>query len=243
MKQNFVMGMKQEWKSDNSPVTETDLKIHTLVDSSIQRAFPDHAILSEEGEDSTFVPGDSEYVWICDPVDGTHNFSHGIPTATFMLSLVKDGVPILGVIYDPFMDRMFYAEKGKGAFMNGKPIKVSNGPILKKTLIGIGKTKGVKNLFPVMEKLKDHGARMINGLSIGYMGALLAAGEMDATFFGGTDPHDTAAIQILVEEAGGKATDFYGEVSDRYDRDVEGQLASNGVLHEELMRILTEYGK
>lgn len=242
MKQNFILGMKKEWKADNSPITETDMAIHTLVESAIKREFPEHSILSEEGDESTFTPG-NEFVWVCDPVDGTHNFAHGIPTATFMLSLVRDGVPILGIIHDPFMDRMFYAEKGKGAFLNGQPIHVSESPVLKRTTIGIGKTKGIANLFPVMEHLKDHGVRMISGLSIGYMGALVAAGELTATLFGDTTPHDTVAIQILVEEAGGKATNFYGQVSERYDRDVDGQVASNGVIHDELIKLISEYGK
>ena len=241
MKQNFILGMKKEWKNDATPLTETDTKIHDLVAASISREFPDHALMSEEGDDGR--SASCEYVWVCDPVDGTHNFSHGIPCATFMLALVKDGEPILGVINDPFMDRLFYAEKGKGAFMNDKSISVSKNTTVKNTVIGIGKwNDGVLNLFPIGEALRNAGVRLVCGLSVGYMDALVAAGEFSAVLFGGKEAHDTVASQIIVEEAGGKATDLFGK-NTRYDTKVDGQLASNGLVHEEILRIISEHGK
>src|SRR4051812_43111403 len=85
---------------------------NALVLKTIKTRFPDHSILSEEGDDFS---EEHDYVWICDPVDGTHNFSHGVPTATFALALVHKGEPMLCVILDPFLKRLFYAEKGKGA--------------------------------------------------------------------------------------------------------------------------------
>jgi myo-inositol-1(or 4)-monophosphatase len=240
MKQNFVLGMKKEWKSDSTPLTETDTKIHDYVAASIAREFPTHALSSEEG-DGTAPVADTEYVWICDPVDGTHNFAHGIPTATFMLALVQNGAPILAVILDPFMDRLFYAQKGKGAFMNDKQIHVSTNTSVKNTIIALGKVN--KNLLPVYGVLREEkGVRVMSGLSIGYVGALVAAGEFSACIFSGRDPHDTAAIQLLVEEAGGRATDLYGKTVERYDREVAGQIASNGLVHDELVQILADHG-
>jgi myo-inositol-1(or 4)-monophosphatase len=236
MRKNFSLNMKKEWKEDNSPVTETDIEVNRLVLDIVRSAYPEHSILSEE-EESDFTP-ESEYVWICDPVDGTHNFSHGIPTATFALALTKNGEPELGVIYDPFLDRMFYAEKGKGAYMNGTRLHVSESPTLKKTLVGMGKMKNVRNLFPVMEAAREHGAIFITGLSIHFMTALVAAGEFSASFFGGTTVHDMTAGTILVEEAGGKTSDLFGRRPDRFDRDFEGQLCSNGLLHDQLLEIM-----
>lgn len=235
MRKNFTSHMKKEWKHDNTPVTETDLAINALVLKELKELYPDHSILSEEGDDFS---AESEYVWICDPVDGTHNFSHGIPTATFALALVREGKPILGVIYDPFMDRLFSAEKGEGAFLNKKPITVSSNPVLKSTLVGMGKMKKVKNLFPAMEKGYGHGISFITGLSIHYMNGLVAAGEFAGCFFGGPSPHDMTAAAVIVSEAGGKVTDLDGNVPERYDRDMEGQLCSNGVLHDELLSLL-----
>ena len=235
MRKNFTSHMKKEWKHDNTPVTETDLAVNALVLKEIKEQYSDHSILSEEGSDFS---EESEYVWICDPVDGTHNFSHGIPTATFALGLVREGEPILGVIYDPFLDRLFSAEKGKGAHLNGKPIHVTNNPVLKSTVIGMGKMVKVGNLFPVANALYGHGVSLITGLSIHYMNALVAAGEFSAAIFGGTSPHDMAAAKVIIEEAGGKVTDLSGEVPERYDRDMEGQLCSNGILHDELLKLL-----
>lgn len=238
MRKNFTLNMQKEWKEDRAPVTSTDTSINTIVLDTIKKKFPSHSILSEEGNDFSI---ESEYVWICDPVDGTHNFAHGIPTATFALALTHNGQPILGVVYDPFLDRMFYAEKGKGAYLNGNPIHVSKNPMLKKTVMGMGKMKDVRNLFPVMEFIRDHGVIVITSLSIHYVSALVAAGEFSATFFGGTSPHDMAASAILVEEAGGKATNIWGGITERYDRDMEGQLLSNGIIHDELIDFMEKH--
>ena len=98
------------------------------------------------------------------------------------------------------------------------------------------------NLFPVAEELRNRGVRLVAGLSIDYFGALVAAGEFSACLFGGKDVHDTVAIKLIVEEAGGRATDLFGK-NTRYDREVDGQLASNGAIHEEILKIIEEYGK
>ena len=239
MRKNFTLQMKKEWKEDGGKpsnfVTETDLAINDFVLKAIKKKYPDHSILSEEGDDFS---EDSEYVWICDPVDGTHNFSHGIPTATFALALVHNGDPILSVIYDPFEARLFTAEKEKGAYLNGKRIHVNKNTGLKKSVIGCGKTKKMRNLFPFMDEAYDYGVSFITGLSIHYMCALVAAGEFSAAIFGGTSAHDMTAGKLLVEEAGGKATDIFGGMPERFDRDMEGQLCSNGLLHSELLAIM-----
>lgn len=235
MRTNFTLNMKKEWKGDRSPVTATDLEINELVLKEIKSRYPDHSILSEEGSDHDEA---HEYVWICDPVDGTHNFSHGLPTATFALGLLRDHQPILGVILDPFEDRVYYAEKSKGAFLNGTPIRVSSADALKKTLIGMGKTRDIKNLFPVMDALYQKGVSMITGLSIHYLSALVASGEFSASIFGGRSAHDMTPAKIIVEEAGGRVTDLYGKVPARFDQDMPGQLCSNGLLHDEILSTL-----
>ena len=207
MLKNFTLNMKKEWKEDGGKpsmfVTETDLVINDLVLKTIKKHYPDHSILSEEGDDFNEA---HEYVWICDPVDGTHNFSHGLPTFSFALALVQSGQPILSVILDPFMDRLFHAEKGKGAFLNGNRIHVNKNAGLKKTVIGAGKIKKVRNLFPFMDNAYDYGVSFVTGLSIHYMCALVAAGEFSAALFGGTSAHDMTAGKLLVEEAGGSQT-------------------------------------
>jgi len=235
MRQNFTAGMRKTWKDDRSPVTETDLAINAMILKEVKKHFPDHGILAEEESDHDET---REYVWVCDPVDGTHNFSHGLPTATFALALLHGGQPILGVIMDPFEDRTYWAEKGKGAFQNGKPIHVSNSPSIKKTLVGVGKTRDIKNLFPVMDKLHQGGVSIISGLSIHYLSSLVAAGEFSASIFGGPSCHDITPAKIIIEEAGGRATDMYGIVPVSFDRDMSGQLCTNGLVHDEILSIL-----
>src|SRR3989338_9591130 len=106
MRQNFALGMKKEWKEDDSPITVTDIRINSLVLEAIQKKYPAHSFVGEEG--SRII--ESEYVWVCGPVDGTVPFSHGYPIFMFSLALVKNGMPIAGVLYDPILKRMFYAE-------------------------------------------------------------------------------------------------------------------------------------
>lgn len=235
MRKNFALSMKKEWKADHTPVTETDLVINDMVLKEVKAKYPDHSILAEEGDDFS---AEHDYVWICDPVDGTHNFSHGIPTFAFALALTHKGSSVLSVVYDPMLDRMFTAEKGTGAQLNGRAIRVSESPVLKRTVIGLGKLTGVRDLRPTMDALRAHESRLVTGLSIHYMCALVAAGEFAASFFGGTSPHDITASALLVEEAGGRATDLFGKTPERYDREIEGQLFSNGSVHEELVAIM-----
>lgn len=241
MRKHFTLGMRQTWKSDNSPVTIADKIISELVVSTLRTEFPDHHIVSEEGVNIRGKQRD-DYTWICDPIDGTFNFSHGLPTASFALALLFRGYPVIAVIYDPFLDRMFVAEKGKGARLNGTRIHVASSRTLRRGVIGIGfgKKKTTRNLFPIVETLTACGALCVVGPSIHYIAALVAAGEFRAAFFGGTDPHDIAASVLVVTEAGGHATDLFGNTMQRYDRPALGQLYSNGSLHDTCLHILDE---
>jgi myo-inositol-1(or 4)-monophosphatase len=237
IRKNFTLNMQKEWKHDHSPVTETDLQINKIVIDTIKKNFPDHNVLSEEGSDLT---KESEYVWVCDPVDGTHTFSHGIPCFAFTLALVHKGLPILGIIYDPMLDRTFFAEKGKGATLNGEPIHVSKSASLGRTVVGLGKWEDVCNLFPVAKELRDNNVRLVTGLSISYMGALVAAGELSATLYGSKSIYDVVATKIIVEEAGGKSTDLFGGM-EASEGDVKGQLATNGLVHDEILAIIKKH--
>jgi myo-inositol-1(or 4)-monophosphatase len=232
IKANFVLGMKKEWKTDNTPLTETDTQVNQLVIDAVKKEFPEHSVLAEEGNNFS---EKSEYVWVCDPVDGTIPFSHGIPACVFSLALVQNGESILGVLYDPFLDRMLVAEKGKGALLNSIPTRVSQRGELRGTLIGISWWKNeLANFFPLAETLDDKGVLITDISSIGYMEMLVAMGEFGGTIFSGVKPHDTAAGKIIIEEAGGKVTNLFGE-EQRYDRDIKGHIASNGILHQELV--------
>ncbi|KKU56241.1 MAG: Inositol-phosphate phosphatase [Parcubacteria group bacterium GW2011_GWA1_47_11] len=237
MRNDFTLGMKKEWKEDNTPVTTTDLVINALALERIKKAYPGHSVIAEEGSD--FREND-ELVWVCDPVDGTIPFAHGMPTTVFSLALVHQGKSILGVVYDPFGERLYTAEKGKGAFLNGNRISVSKHNTFKNAVIGINWShRSPVDLLGLFGALKQKKSRGINVGSIIYMGALVAAGEFAAVIYPNKKVHDSASLKILVEEAGGKVTDLWGK-EQRYDRPTNGIVASNGVLHESILALIRE---
>lgn len=226
MRANFGLAMKREWKADNTPVTITDIKINKLVIAGVKKHFSQHGVLGEE--ESYNVKG-KEYLWVCDPVDGTVPFSHGLPTFVFSLALVKNGAPVLGVIYDPVMDRMYLAEKGKGAFLNGKRIRVNTSGLINS--VAFTPTKRA-----TLYRDKYPKVFWLNLFSICYEGVMVASGHAIAALYDYYFPHDIAALKVIVEEAGGKVTDFEGK-EQRYDRRINGALITNGRVHKDLLKI------
>lgn len=237
-------GVAKIWKSDNTPLTETDLAIHRLVVSSVRNEFPEHSVLSEENDDTErhIVPN-AEYVWVCDPIDGTLPFSHGLPTSTFSLALTHQGDVILGVVYDPFLERLFTARKGGGAFLNGDPISVSALRELKTAVIDL---EGLPNECDgvIYHTLRDRrvGAKVTTLHSLVYGGCLVASGNFTGVVFGKEKPWDVAAIKVLIEEAGGYTTDFYGQ-QQRYDQAINGFIGTNRAIHDKLLAVLSECRK
>ncbi len=239
MRANFELGMKKDWKEDKSPLTVTDVQINDLVIQEVKKNFPNHNILAEE--DSS-LSGKSEYTWVCDPIDGTIMFSHGIPICTFSLALAKGGVSVLGVAYDPFSDRLFTAEKGQGAFLNNKKIFVSTESKLDKV---VGEYEMFKRAKYNINKVADHltmvaEAKLMRLCSVVYPSCLVATGDLGFAIFPGNTAHDMAAVKIIVEEAGGKVTDLFGQ-EQRYDQPINGCLVSNGVLHQELLNLIKRF--
>lgn len=229
IRKNFKLGMKKEWKADNSPVTATDIEVNKLVIDEVKKYFPDHDV---KGEEESSLENNSEYLWVCDPVDGTMPFSHGIPLFTFSLALVHKGQSILGVIYDPTMDRVFFATKGKGATLNEVEINVS------------GNDHGYIDIETsrLPEVIKTLNAKKWDIFKYGsctYSGILVACGEFVATVYRGVHCHDIATLKIIVEEAGGKVTDLFGN-EQRYDREIKGAIVSNGKVHDELVGLIAE---
>lgn len=231
MRQNFTLGMKKEWKSDDTPITVTDLQINALVMNAVQKKYPTHSFIGEEGSNVI----ESEYTWVCDPVDGTVPFSHGYPTFAFSLALTKNGESILGAIYDPIMDRLLHAEKGTGAFLNEKKISVSKDTDFGKKSFVEG-TGG--DSFPAIRgALEAKGCYVPLIYSCVYASMLVATGEFLAAYYNFDKPWDGAAVKIIVEEAGGKVTDLKGK-EQRYDRVINGFIASNGVIHQKLVALI-----
>jgi myo-inositol-1(or 4)-monophosphatase len=224
------------------PVTESDFQSQELIIALIRQNFPDHAILAEEaataastGQPEVAVP----YRWIIDPLDGTVNFAHGYPAFCVSIAFETEGRLAYGVVYDPLREELFEAQRGAGTFLNGQPVKVSEVKRLDRALVATG--------FPydVRERLPETMARMgrilgeVQGLRRGGSAALdmayVACGRFDGFYEENLKPWDTAAGLLLIEEAGGRITTFQGGEYDVYSPNI---LASNGILHEKLLKCL-----
>lgn len=220
----------------NNLVTEADFASEKAIIEVIRKHFPDHYIL---GEESGSMESTSNYKWIIDPVDGTVNFAHGIPLCCVSIAVEKDGVVILGAVYNPFMNEMFVAEKGKGATLNGNPIHVSKQDVFLKSCLVTG--------FPYVYKdqpngpLEVFGKLIRQGIPVRRLGSAaidlcwVAAGRFDGFYEHHLQAWDSAAGFLMVEEAGGKVTDFEGNPFSPYQPKI---LATNGRIHDELKSYL-----
>ena len=198
-------------KKQNDFVTEVDRAAEEAVIGVLRDAYPDHAILAEESGAS----GDSEYVWVIDPLDGTTNFIHGFPQYAISIGLRHKGIVTQGVIYDPTRNELFVASRGRGAYLNERRIRVSRRTGLEEALIGTG--------FPFRELSHlDEYLRMFKAVTERTAGvrrpgaaaldlAYVASGRLDGFWEFGLSPWDMAAGSLLILEAGGLVTDFDGE--------------------------------
>jgi myo-inositol-1(or 4)-monophosphatase len=220
----------------NNLVTEVDKKSEEAIIKVIRDEFPDHYILSEEiGALST----ESNFKWIIDPIDGTVNFAHGIPICCISIGVEFDGKLIMGCVLNPFMNELFFAEKGKGAFLNGRKISVSKKADLESACLVTGfpyRWAAVDtDPIPVFEKF----IRM--GLPVRRLGSAaidlcwVACGRFDAFWEYNLNPWDIAAGYLIIEEAGGKVTNFIGNPYSVYDKET---LATNGLIHDQMLKAI-----
>ncbi len=218
-------------------VTEADLQAQKKIKKIILKDFPKAKFFAEEDK----VHKARDKAWLVDPLDGTANFHRGLPLFAVSIGLVRDRNPVLGVIYVPITKELFYAEKGKGAFLNGKRIHVSKIKNFKDTIfdVPISNRKGLRKKHSIYFKrlLKIMGTIRITG-SAAIRLAYIAAGRMDAYIEFGMHPWDWAAGAIILQEAGGKITDFKGKTFHIYrDREI---VATNGKLHSQIIKELNK---
>jgi len=234
----FNQENRERYKEDETIVTLADTEINSYLIKKVKERYPNHAV---DGEEEKF--GESNYKWLCDPVDGTAMYARHIPVAVFSLALVIDGEPILGVVYDPFTDSMYTAIKGQGAYKNDTKIEVSD--------ITLEDMKSVSNFdiwpkaeYNIIEPIKEL-AKKTYFVGIGSViraCMCVANGEFNLAIFPGTKRknYDIAAAKVIVEEAGGKVTDLFGN-EQRYDKDINGAIISNGKVHDEVIRVIKKY--
>lgn len=219
-------------------VTEIDRGAEALIVEAIRAHFPDHSILAEEGGS---LPGVSTHRWVIDPLDGTTNFVHGLPIYSVSIALEIDGLATVGVVYHPSLDECFVSVRGRGASLNGRAIRVSATPTLDESLVATGFPYDVRETqdtnLPEYEAFTRR-SRIVRELgSAAITLAWVAAGRLDGFWELRLGPWDVAAGALLVEEAGGRVTDLGGEP---VDTTAPAVVASNGSIHEEMIRTLKE---
>lgn len=224
------------YKGEINLVTEADRLSEALIMERIRGTFPDHGILTEESPEIT---NGSRFRWIVDPLDGTTNYAHGYPVFCVSIALEMEGMIRLGAVFNPMLDEMFIAEKGAGAFLNGRRLTVSGVAELSRSLLATGFPYDLRedrnnniNYFDMMI-LKTQAVRRAGSAALDL--AYLAAGRFDGFWELKLAPWDIAAGWLLVEEAGGIVTDLQGDPFNLHSLYI---LASNGLIHAEISRLL-----
>ena len=220
----------------NNLVTEVDHKSEHAIIEVIKNDFPSHFILSEE---AGALEQDSEYKWIIDPIDGTVNYANGIPICCVSIGIEKAGKMIMGAVFNPFINEFYFAERGQGATLNDKKISVTKRTEVIKSCLVTG--------FPYTYINEENGPLQVfekfirKGIPVRRLGSAaidlcwVAAGRFDGFYEHQLSAWDSAAGFIIVEEAGGKVTNLKGDTYNPYQ---PGLIATNGLIHDEIVRIV-----
>lgn len=217
----------------NNLVTEVDQASEQLIRKTINEAFPDHGIIGEEYEAQQTR---TQYRWIVDPIDGTTNFAHGIPLCSISIGLMKDEDLLMGAVYNPILHELFFAEKGNGAFLNDQSIQVSQNNNLNAACLVTGfpyQFPEGKNITGIFSKLVERGIPVRRLGSAALDLCWVACGRFDGFWEFNLQAWDIAAGYLIVEEAGGKITNFDGGRYSVWDKET---LATNGIIHEALRK-------
>jgi myo-inositol-1(or 4)-monophosphatase len=234
----FESGILVEFNGKDDLVTEADRQSEALIVKRIREQYPDHDILAEEGNYDHL---ESDYRWIIDPLDGTTNYAHGFPWFAVSIALEINGRLELGAVYNPYVDELYFAERGAGAFLNDRFLQVSSVGILEHSLLATGFAYNHKqckannyDFFTRFQK-ESQACRRPGAASLDL--ACVAAGRFDGFWEMNLKPWDIAAGILLIEEAGGQVSDFDGQAM------ILGSLeclASNGLIHSEMQTILQQ---
>lgn len=238
---NSLSGEDIEVKGLNNFVTEVDKTAEAMIISRLNTLVKDAGYVAEEGTNKT---KGERFNWIIDPLDGTTNFIHGTPPIAVSIALVDDKLPVVGVVYEVWNKELFYSWKGGQAFLNGKVIKTTGRKSLKDSLIAVGfpynDMNQLKRFLDSMEYffLNTHGVRRLGSAATDL--AYVACGRYDGFFELNLNPWDVAAGALIVENAGGRVTDFSGADNYVFGREI---VASNNFIHEDFVREVAHFMK
>lgn len=234
--EHLEKGVSVRHKGAVDLVTEADRRAEETIVRRLRQSFPDHDILAEEGDHGR---RSSPYSWIIDPLDGTTNFAHGFPWFAISIALAVDGAPVLGVVYNPFHQALFRAEKGRGTFLGEKRLQVSTTDRLDESLLATGfpydRKESTANNYDHFVNFQQSALACRRAGAASLDLAHVAAGHFDGYWEMKLKPWDMAAGVLMVEEAGGRVTNFSGAPFDLFGREV---LASNDAIHGEMIDVL-----
>lgn len=227
---------KVDYKGRADLVTDVDRKAEEIILCGIRKSYPDHAVLAEESGENEV---QSDFRWVIDPIDGTTNFVHGYPFFCVSIAVQHHRETVAAVVFDPMHDELFSALKGEGAFLNEKPLAVSAANELSKSLVATGfpyrlgdRWQHSMDLFEAFY-LDSHGVRRDGAAALDL--CYVAAGRFEGFWEYELQPWDVAAGLLIVQEAGGRTTDFQDRPSRIDDRQV---LASNGLIHDQMLQVI-----
>ena len=240
MVKNFYEDKEYNYKEDTTIVTKVDKDINNYLISEVKKKFPTHCVY---GEEEKF--GSSDYAWICDPIDGTAMYAREIPLSVFSLAFVVKGEPVIGVVMDPYTNSLYTAVKGQGAYKNSKKISVNDSDLEgMKTIVHYDIWPDAEyNIIDVIKYLNKETYTVSIG-SVIRASLCVATGDFNAVIFPGTKGKncDIAAVKVIVEEAGGIVTDLFGD-SQLYDKDINGAIISNKIIHKKIVELVNKYVK
>jgi len=231
-----VLQVESKFGQETNLVTQIDKNAEEIIINKIRKKYPDHDFLAEESGSHN---KQSEYRWIIDPLDGTLNFTHGIPLFSVSIAVEKQGEIVAGVVYEPNLDELFTAEKGKGAFLNKKPIRVSKVDSLIESMMVTGfpytirdnPDNAVQHFVNLLMKVQ--GVRRLGSAAVDL--CYVACGRFEGFWEVSLNAWDMAAGVLFIEEAGGRFTDLRGAPSSIYNKQV---LMTNGLIHDKVVEVL-----
>ena len=236
MLEYFVKDQQEEYKSDGSPVTVADKLINSMVIKELSAKFPEYGIVGEEESTSDYGMGTK---WFCDPIDGTIAYTWRVPTSMFSLGLVVDGEPVLGVAYDPYLDRVYRGVKGQHSYCNDDILRVSDKPLSEGIVATTADSIRISRGIPYIQKLAETGTHLATYSSAVNKALHVAQGDFVGYIEEMVNGHDVAATQVIVEGAGGKITDLKGNKLD-FSKPFKGAVVSNDKVHNQLIKLLTD---
>ncbi len=238
LKKKFGKVKRIDFKGEINIVTEADCISQEFIKKLIKEKYPEHSIISEEDLE---IKSSAPFRWIIDPLDGTTNFTHGLPIFAISIAVEYEKEMFTGFVYNPITEELFWAERGKGAFLGKKRIKVSQTGSLNRSLLATGFPYDIRedsnnnlNHFSKFA-LKAQAIRRLGSAALDL--CFVACGRFDGFWELKLFPWDVAAGILIVEEAGGKVTDFKGLPTDIYSKEI---VASNGKIHNEMIEILNK---